>query len=246
MEKLGKKFQRELIKSPGKSALLGLVCLVALWYWAPILCGWLTGAPDTPPDIRVVKPTVPGTTDSGLVADAKKVVSSICDWRTLTKWMDDDPATGPAVLPEDQRDPFGRPRASVSEKLIQQIQDEIDGELTVEPKTTGGDEPDISDLKLVLSGTIFGTRFRSATINGSSYQEGDVVRIPVGTDSEATDAATGKAIELELVEVQPSHVVLKRGGKKHLLQLELGGLAFGDRIVRRVTAEKINASTVNE
>ena len=98
----------------------------------------------------------------------------------------------------------------------------------------------------MLGGTIVGTRFRSATINGSSYQQGDVVRIPVGTDSDATDAATGKAIELELVEVHPSHVVLKRGGKEYPLQLELGGLAVGDRIVRRVAAKRINAPAMDE
>jgi len=242
MGKLAKKIQRELIKSPAKSALLGLVFLVALWYWAPILCGWLSGAPKTPPDIRVVKAEAPESTDLGLVVDAKNVVSRVRDWQTLVKWMDDDRATRPALLPDAQRDPFGRPKASISEKLIEQIQDEIDDQ----PSTSGGEEPDVSDLKLVLGGTIVGTQFRSATINGSSYQQGDVVRVPVGTDSDATDVATGKAIEFELVAIQPSHVLLKRGGKEHRLQLEFAGLAFGDRIVRRVAAERINPPPTNE
>jgi hypothetical protein len=251
MGKLGKRIRRELVKSPAKSASLGLVCLVALWYWVPILFDWASGAPETPPDIRVVKPTEVGTTDThvGPVVAPTTALLTTSNWQTLAKSMDDDPSTKSAELPEDQRDPFGRLGAGDSEETLEQLQDEIDDEPTgglATAKSSGGNEPDVSELKLVLGGTIIGGRFRSATINGSSYQEGDVVRVAVNANSRASDGATEKEIEWELADVQASHVVLKRGEKEYLLELQRTGLALGDRIVRRVAAERINAAETKE
>lgn len=251
MGKLGKRLKRELKKSPGKAALLGLVCLIAVWYWAPLIKNWFTGACEPPQDIIVVQPAQPSGTGLPLIATAEtevsKAVSAVNSWQKLAKWLDEDPRATTATLPEDDRDPFGRTGTNTSEEIIELIQEEAEEEpteLVVSPEPPVREETSFADLGLTLGGTIVGTRHRSATINGETYQVGDAVEIAIEPNAQANDEADGQAIELTLTQVHPYYVVLTRQGKEHRLQIERSRLALGDRIQRRVAIEKIN--TVNK
>ncbi len=254
MGNLGKRLRRELKKSPGKAALLGLVCLIAVWYWAPLVKTWFTGTPESPQNIIVVKPAQTGGNGLSLIATAEKevskAVSAVSSWQTLAKWLDEDPRAMPATLPEDDRDPFGRAGTSTTEEIIELIQEEAEEEeptkLVVLPEPPVREEFRFSDLGLTLGGTIVGTRHRSATINGETYQEGAVVKIEIEPSAQGNDEADGQAIELTLTQIHPYYVVLTRQGKEHRLQIERSRLALGDRIQRRVSIEKINTMNKRE
>jgi hypothetical protein len=256
MGSLGKRIKRELVKSPAKGAVLGLVCLIALWYWAPILKDWLTGASDTPPDIRVVKSEENDGTDSRPITTAVenpgKRLSTVCNWQTLVKWLNEDPMAEPATLPEDHRDPFRRAETKMAEDLIREMQEEAEEEstnLVAQPQTPVRQEPDFSDLNLVLGGTMVGRHSRSATINGKTYllrndasrnREGQRIRIPIGANSATNTEANGQTITLELVQVHPDHVVLELQGEEHRLELDRPRLAIGNQIIRHATVERID------
>lgn len=250
MGNLGKRLKRELIKSPAKGALLGLVCLVALWYWAPIFGSWFGGASNAPRDIRVVKSEELDEPEAGLIVNAKdnagEVLSTVFSWQTLAKWIDEDPRTHPAIVPEDNRDPFRRPEVSTAEDLIRQIQEDAEEEstkLAAQPETPASKEVGFSDLDLVLGGTLVGRHFRSATINGNTYWlrnedaaengAGQIIRIPIGAGSGADSESNGQMIELRLVDVRPDHVVLRLHGEEHRLGLQRPRLAVGNQIVRQ-------------
>lgn len=41
LDKLAKRLKRDVRRSPKKAVALGLLCLVALWFWLPLLWGWV-------------------------------------------------------------------------------------------------------------------------------------------------------------------------------------------------------------
>lgn len=257
MGSLGRKLKRDLVRSPVKGAVLGLVCLIALWYWAPLLKDWLSGASETPRDLKAVKSEETGESDSGLIVTAKKNVgktlSTVCNWQTVAKWLDEDPRAKPAIVPEDYRDPFRRNETSTAEDLLRQIQEdnEESTELMAQSETPVDKELEFLDLKLELSGTIVGTHSRSATINGNTYwlrndasgsQEGQIIDIPNGADSRTFDESSGQSIAVKLVQVHRDHVVLKFQGKEYPLELKRPRLAIGNQIVRRASVNRIDAA----
>lgn len=262
MGSLGKRLKRELVKSPAKAALLGLVCLIALWYWAPILGDCLTGASNAPADI-VVKPAETVGPDIGLIATAKenvgKTISTVCNWQSLAEWLDEDPRAKPAVATEGYRDPFRRAEASATQDVTRRIQElirriqegaeEESTELVAPPEGPVEKQPEFSDLSLVLGGTIVGSQVRSATINGNTYwlrndasdnQDGRTIQIPLGARSGTDNKSNGQTITLKLVDVQADHVVLKLREEEHRLNLDSPRLAMGNQIVRHGAVERIN------
>jgi hypothetical protein len=257
MGSLGKRIKRELVKSPAKGAVLGLVCLIALWYWAPILKDFLTGEPETPPDIRVVKAEeIDGTASRETTTEGKnaeKSPATVCNWRTLVRWLDEDPMAESAMLPKDHRDPFRRAETKMAEDLIREMQEEAEEgstNLAAQPQSPVVKEPEFSDLNLVLGGTIVGKHFQSANINGKTYwlrdnaskNRGDQrIRVQIGTNSATEEEGNGQTITLELVEVHSDHVVLDLQGEKHRLELDRPRLAIGNQIVRHASVERIDS-----
>jgi len=251
MGNLGNRLKRELIRSPVKAAVLGLVCLIAVWYWAPLLKGWVTGGSETPPDI-VVKPTEtegPGSKPTALAKkNVKKTSSSVSSWQMLAKWLAEDPRAKPAVLQMGHRDPFRPAGLPTPEELLQREQEERERkeekERAEREAALAELELDFSDLKLVLGGTVVGKRFRSATINGNTYlirndaanPDGRTIRIGLGKGSDTDGESTGPVVTLQLVEVKPYYVVLRHRGEEHRLPLDRPSLGNGNHILPQTSA----------
>jgi len=202
--------RREALANPKKAAILGLLALVALYYWAPLVRGWIV------PGEASVKPPVaegdaelaPGapaeSAPAGPSTPSPKETPSYA-WTQLDQWMREDPTTTPPGNLADWRDPFAVASAGAELALDEEVQRE-DAEVT--PETLG----------MKLSATLLGPRRRVALIDGKAYREGQTVRIN----------QNDQPIEFRLVEVLSQQIVLDRDGRR-----------FGLRIPQRKTTGRI-------
>jgi len=253
MQGLGKRLQREVAKSPVKSSVLGLVILVAIWYWAPLIGSWLPGgateasenlvvSPEASKDL-VVNPAPSGSPATSPVSTKEGKRSTSFKWQTVVGWLAQDFVATPAMLPDGQRDPFKREKSISAEALINQFlggtEEELD-DTESQRAAIVSTYIDLSQLPLVLGGTIVGKRIRSATINGNAYREGGKIPVIVDNGGKITISESGQEtgekseqrIELDLEEVHPRYVVIKWQEKQRRLEMERTRLAPGDRIVR--------------
>lgn len=204
--KLTRRLRREVTTNPKKAAVLGLLVVVALWFWAPLVWGWITPddsaaqttaavpAADTLPAMPTGNPLLPGTTP-------KKVENPRHAWQELVEWMDHDPRTLAASTVRDRRDPFVTPKCQV-------VQAETEPKTEEEPQKVSVDVTPES-LGMVLSGTIIGPHRRVARIDGKSYQQGDTV---IGSKD-------GQPIEFRLAQVYPRRIILNQDERQFELKI---------------------------
>jgi len=191
-----------LTKHPKKAVVLGTLCLVALWFWVPLVWGWMKK------DDAATKAAVGGQAavsapgrsaaipaDSG--AKGKKAEGPKYPWHQLVRWMDNDPRTTATNPVLGRRDPFLIPQ---NEAAKAEAESGL-GKKALEETPEG--------LGMVLSGTIVGSHRRVAQINGKSYRQGETVRL----------AKDGQQVEFTLATVHPRRIVLQRKGRQFELTL---------------------------
>jgi hypothetical protein len=193
---------------PKKAAVLGMLVLVALYFWAPLLGGWL-GKREPPDDLAATsgdagigrasgsRRPAPGHAESTGATEPK---APGCPWTTLDEWIRGDPRTRPTVDLPESVDPF---RASAPEAAVVTDADEEEPEEIVEAAVAPG------ALDLALSSTVVGAHRRLALIGGRAYEQGQTVSVRQGD----------RSIEFELVEVFPRRVVLRQGDDEYELAI---------------------------
>ncbi len=203
LNKLTKQLRREVTANPKKAAVLGLLAAVALWFWAPLVWGWVASDgentaeavesdTDTPPDMPI------GHAEKSKTMQ-QKTEAPQHPWRQVVEWMEDDPLTSTANTIINKRDPFQMQRPEVVEETV---------EPKVEPETVQKDlTPE--ELGLVLSSTIIGTHRRLAQINGKIVELGRLVNV----------TKDDRRYEFRLVEVQHRMVVLQRNSDRFELRI---------------------------
>jgi hypothetical protein len=216
--KLLKRLRREAAKNPGKAAVLGLLCLVALYFWAPLLAGWFTGSETTgsaAATMAAVSADLPSgepsaTAPGSLTGDASGTAGQEGSgtrhtWQEVARWIDADRRMKPADDLVVRRDPFAFPRAAVvEEKPVEE--EEGEAESAVEGATP-------ESLGMALASTIIGPRRRVARIGGKTYAEGEVIEI----------AKDGRTHAFRLSAVEPRRVVLSRDGEHYELAIPVAG-----------------------
>lgn len=208
LSKVSKQLRREAAANPRKAAVLGLLAAVALWFWAPLVVGWM--APDCGQTETVatalatdVVPALPAKTPANPGTTPKKAESPRYPWQQLVEWINNDLRTLTANFSLENRDPFVTPESQF-----------VDPDPDPMPEPDSQPEkvpPDVTpeSLGLVLSSTIIGPRGRVARINGKSYGPGQTVKV----------SNDGQEIEFTLAEVHPRRVVLSREGKRFELKI---------------------------
>jgi hypothetical protein len=209
--KLARQLRREMLANPKKAAALGLVVLVAMYFWAPLIAGWCQGEKDN--KTAVVLPTAAGAaspaamsaraepqgTATGLSAAPrpKEPQSRMNPWDKIVEWMDKSPWTKSAGPLKVERDPFLPAKTEVAE------------EKKAPPKPV---EPDVTpqSLGVALSGTIIGAGRRTAWINGKTYVPGATVELTT---------KDGKHFAFTLDAVEARRIVLQRQGKQFEVKL---------------------------
>jgi len=231
----GKRLARELTRNKAKSAALGILVLVALYFWLPLFGKYFKKKKNTPSAAPAVE-----TTPIASASAAPKTPGAMAeeipqfDWKEFLTWMAHEPRMTVVSTSAETRDPFS---PSVSKRAVQQEQ--LASEKTEEPE-----EPKIvlgpKECGLQLRATFVGARSSSANLNGVNYRVGAWIPIPgtgetmneddVSTTATSTSESTeteshptNVSIEVEngfqLLEVKPRYVTLQREGQ--LFRLEL-------------------------
>ncbi len=212
LEKLGKTFAKEIKRSPKKSAILGLMCLVALYYWIPLFYGFFGGDSDDGESIAGANQQTVVVAQSAAVRSQPSTGNEVnkqprIHWDKIVHWMEQDPRRQTAHLAPEQVIPF----RVASQLVVQQQQAEQDAaaattKLVITPQEGG----------LELNSTLVGPRSRLAMINGRTYRLEDRIRAA----KEAAETTAGEELWYTLVEIQPRRILLERKGKQFELKIE--------------------------
>jgi hypothetical protein len=218
LDKLVRQLRRDIVASPKKAAALGLMVLVALYFWAPMAWGWIAsgvgGATRAAADSDVILDDDPVDP----AAQAKKA-RHVFQWEKVRKLTAADPRMTPALFDSSWNNPFRavEPKVGAGQGGA--------GGHPAQPTVPVGTDP--AQAGLTLTSVAIGARRRSATISGDSYMEGEIVKVG------DKDGETGAAIEFRLVRVGFSEVELARDGQIYKLKLQRSRLAGGDEIIRK-------------
>ncbi len=215
LERLIKQLGKEARRSPKKAAVLGVLTLVAAWFWAPMVWSWVVPG-QSPKEAPMAQAAAVGGVSAGPVATPvapapvqaaateaanRPQPASRPDWRQLVEWMGADRLTRPADLPQGLRDPFVPP---IQPEPLVAVEPEV------EPEPAEAQAPvDPASLGLVLSSTIVGPQRRAARINNKTYRPGQTV----------VASKDDQQYEFILAEVHPRHVVLTRESVRYELSL---------------------------
>lgn len=197
--KLIKRLRREAKASPKKAAALGLLLLVAGYYWMPLLKAVVTKA-----DAAGRKPRESAEADftamipSGEGSAAEGKATPTYGWERLAEWIDEDALTRPAESLVTRRSPF--------EPVVAEI---ALAETDQEMEQPARKSPTPESLGMALSGTVVGPGRRVAVIDGKAYPEGRSVEA----------RQSGDVIQFKLSEVHPERIVLERLGEQFELAI---------------------------
>jgi hypothetical protein len=167
LARVQKQLIKDLKRSPLKAGVLGLLCVVALWFWAPLVTGWFGGSKGKAAKPQAAAaPPVPVATPTAAGGAAPAAASPSVPWRQLVAWMEKDPRKQSSELGVLESPPFPPQRAD-------RIEEESKPAQTAAAKL----ELDPAQLGLKLSSTMLGPRRRVAVINGRPYAEGKEVEV---------------------------------------------------------------------
>ncbi len=186
--------------NPKKAAVLGIVTLVAIYFWAPLLWKWLPGE-RKPPGVAAasIAPQPSSGATIGRAEQGRSVpiaTKAQVNWQQIVQLRAQDPNSKAVALPKDQRDPFVKvqpeqqPVAQAEQNKAQQ-------------------QPTPQELGLTLTGTLIGPGFKVARINGRSFHQGQTIRAVKG----------GQTFDFVLAEVEARRVVLQRDSERFELSI---------------------------
>lgn len=198
-----RRLKREATRNPKKLGALGLLLVVALWFWAPLVRGWFHK--DEPAPSPAGSPTAVAAA-SGISApnpvggnQAGKLAGTTYSWDQVAEWMEKDPLTKAAGTLPARRDPFRASQDIVAVEVAREQQRKIR-----EHKPSAVIP---AELGLKLTATIVGPKQSVALINGRTYRQG----------AEIACEKAGSRYNLRLVEVRRKGVVLEcRGARLQL------------------------------
>lgn len=205
LHKLGKKLKKEAANSPGKAAVLGLVCLVAIYFWAPLLYRWTV----KPNEVAIAPSADASKAQSVAVSTAppasampgpngSRAAQPLVDWHTTLQRIEADPDMKPAAF-EREVEPFAGPAV---EAKSQAAEAEITATPVAEKVTPGS-------LGITLVGTLVGPERRAARIGGKTVLVGQTIEVIKGADR----------YQFTLTDVQRDRVVLMREGERFELNV---------------------------
>lgn len=219
IQRLIKQLRREATANPKKAGVLGLLVLVALYFWFPVVTDWLNGTGSSARRAASAAGSGSGTEehhsgaegaglaappfarDNGERSAGEGTAGPAWRWEELASWRESDPRTAPLREWSLARDPFrreNRAAATVEQAPPQAVA------ATATPESLG----------LVLSGTIVSEERRAAVIGGRVYTEGNRVEL----------VRDGEPIAFQLTRIGPRRVVLERQGEHYELVLPERGI----------------------
>jgi len=206
LDKFVKQLRREAKRNPKKAGVLGLLAVVALYFWAPLVWGMIQSTEQTTA-AEAETPAMAGGSSSPLptgTESAPTTATASVPWQQLVEWRKQDILTTPVETPETVHDPF---------RVAQAKPVELEQEEKQREKLQALITPEMMGLK--LTSTVVGPGRRVALINGKIFLEGQQIAC----------GKSGEEIVFDLVEVRARQAVLERDGKRFELTIPQKPLA---------------------
>lgn len=218
LEKLVKQIGRDAAANPKKAALLGVMALLALYFWAPLLAGWIA------PAKRKTTPTgnlaLILTDDPVEATDKTKAAQGgNFRWEKVHQLLTSDPRMNSAEFDISWASPFAVAAAVREITEASEAQDEA-----IEKAAALRKDISPAEAGLVASCVLIGPRRRTVMINGEVYGEQQTIVAPV------KDGLVG--LQFRLVSIGRQEITFEREGRTYSLELMKSGLAEGDQIQR--------------
>lgn len=199
-----RKLKREVQRSPQKAAALGVLLLIAIWFWAPLLIGSSTSSEPAQP-----QPEEQAATPSSGSPAATSEPGPEHAWQDLAAAISADEKMKPAASLVADINPFHAPAP------VEKVEETTAVAVAPPPEVT----PAMAGL--VLTSTIIGRATNVAVIGGRTYRVGDEIAVAT------KDAAN---ITFVVAEVQARAVVLVRGVHRYELRLPSPLIDETDRV----------------
>lgn len=203
MDKLLKQLQRDFKRNPKKAGMLGLLFLVAGWFWIDLIF--------PKQEKRPVKPTAATAAPvAAVVSPATVAAAPTLRWQDLRRALETDPRMQSVSLPEDgaRRNPFVAVITVDAEfdDVVAERLAEIAAEQEASTITPEEASPLLNTMPLVLSSTIVGGRKSRAVINGRGFDLGATI----GVKNE---------LPIVLTVVEPRRVIIEWNGSRRELRI---------------------------
>jgi len=206
--------------NPKKALALGLMVLVALYFWGPLLAKWASAGGkrstkmNTAALILTDDPAEP-TQQSRARGKAR------FHWERVRQLILQDACMTPAKFDPSWIDPFATGSLTITGEAPPTAV-----AASSEPAAIAQAPLTSEQLSLVLGGVFIGPKSRVATINGEAYREGDTLTVAGKEDPSL-------AQKIRIVQIRRQGVVVDVGGRLLTLELTTPSLAQGDEIQRQ-------------
>jgi hypothetical protein len=223
-----KRLKREFSANPKKAAALSGLLLVAIWFWAPLVKGWLmpesklavapspAAAPPPGPGLASSpnaaappsgSPSPPRPTASAAPTGGAAGAASFqgASWQQVAQAIESDERMQPSLATIQRADIF------ITTAPTRREPAESDNEKPAEPIV----EITPASAGIVLSSTIVGGGRQVAQINGKRYSVGDELK----TEQD------GHEVVFKLIAIEPKRVVLEYAGARFVVKLPSAKLA---------------------
>lgn len=183
---------------------MGVLFLVAVWFWGPLVWGWV--APEKKAKAAAPAPTqgpggLPAASPTG--SNNQKSETPEPSWEQVVQWMEQDFRTTPHVQVPGRADPF-HPAKHQGAPGSPGGDNEEGGEVQV-----AGPPPDPENLGASVTSTVVGPVRRVALVNGQTYELGEDVTFSLGDQT----------VTFRLVGIERDGIVLEREGKRFDLKV---------------------------
>ena len=221
LEKLSKQLRRDIAANPKKAAALGLMVVVALYFWGPLVWKFLPAAGakrDSKANMASLiitdDPAEPGQQNQARRGPKFR-------WEKVRQLISQDSRMASATYDVGWIDPFAKPATSGATLPAEAS---TEGQAaTAAAAAAAGTDP--KSLGLVLGGIMIGPRGRVATINGDSHRTGDVI-----TFSDKQNSSISH--QFRVFRINRTSVQLERNGQVFTLEHTPPKLAHGDDLER--------------
>lgn len=196
---LVRRLKRELMANPAKAAVLGVLLIVAVWFWIPLIAGKSNQAPPAASSPASGSESVVGGDGGGAAqtlaagsptSGAPSTNVNPLKWKQAVEAIRRDPSMQPALPLADARDPFRRDESRIRDA-------EALAAATAAPRMTP------AQAGIQLNSTAVGPKKRTALIGGKAYREGDTVRAAKGNGA------------YKLVEIRRQSIMLEQDGARY-------------------------------
>jgi len=200
--------------------MLGLMVLVALYFWGPLAWTWIKASGSKRPSKLTTASLILTDDPAEPTTSGRQRGGAKFRWERVRQLIRHDPHMVSATFDAAWVDPFSRPAVAETSSAA--------GDTPKDDAATGAagiGGADGSDSGIVLGSVMIGPRIRVATINGEACHEGDVIEV-----TDRMDKSMSR--RFRVLKITRQGVELEIGGRTLTLDLKQPKLAEGDDIER--------------